>query len=207
MAGQTARAEPPPGPPPHDALWRWRRNPLRRPADVALAWTGLVLLLTVLAGAPAAALWAGDTALRHYRESAERQARTRHLVPAVLLRDAPRHPEPGSAEARETRYPVAVRYTPPGGRPRTARTEVVPGLRAGSTVRVWAGPDGRLAGPPPGPGEIRSRAAGWALLAAVGVAAAGGTAYHMAGRALERRNLARWDEAWAAAARSWTIRP
>ncbi|MEU0738864.1 hypothetical protein [Streptomyces sp. NPDC006134] len=207
MAGETVRAEPPPGPPPRDVLWRWRRNPLRRPADVVLAWTGLVLLLTVLAGVPAAALWAGDTALRHYRESAERQARTHHLTTAVLLRDAPRHPEPGSAEARETRYPVTVRYTPPDGRPRTARTEVVPGLRAGSTVRVRVGPDGRLGEPPPDSGEIRSRAAGWALLAAMGVAAAGAAAYRVAGRALERRNLARWDAAWAAAARSWTISP
>lgn len=207
MAGEIPCAQPPPGPPRRDALWRWRRNPLRRRADALLAWTGLGLLLTVLAGAPAAALWAGDTAHRHYRASAEELARSHRPTTAVLLRDAPRHPEPGSAEAGETRYPVTVRYAAPGGRPRTGRTDVVPGLRAGSTVRVWVGPGGRLTAPPPDAGEIRSRAAGWALLAAVGVAAAGACAYGVTGRVVERRNLARWDTAWAVAARRWTISP
>ncbi|MGZ3102265.1 Rv1733c family protein [Streptomyces sp. H72] len=214
MAGETPRAQPPPLDPapaagrhPHLVLWRWRRNTLRRRTDRLHAWIALGLLLAVLAAAPAAMFAAGDAAHRHYRALAEHQARTRDHRPAVLVHDAPRHPEPGSAEAKRTRYPVEVRYTGPDGAVRTAETDVEPGLPADSTVLVWADAAGGLTGPPLTGDQVRSRATGWAILAFLGVALTGLAAHGATGVLLHRINLAHWDAAWAVTEPRWSRAP
>ncbi|KUN40962.1 hypothetical protein AQJ30_03420 [Streptomyces longwoodensis] len=186
---------------------RLRRNPLRRRTDLFRAWLGLGLVLAALAATPAALFWAGDTAHRHYARTAQQQAATRHDTHAVLLEDARRHPEPGSAEERRTRYPVKVGFTDAGGVARTATTDVRPGLTRGSTVHVWAGPDGELTGPPLDAGQVRSRAMGWAVLGALAVQGAAAAAYGVAARVLERRDLAAWDAAWRETAPRWTTSP
>ncbi|MFF9266866.1 hypothetical protein ACF1G3_07780 [Streptomyces rochei] len=214
MAGEIPRAQPPPAEPdpvrdahPYVLLWQWRRNPLRRRTDRLRAWIALGLALFVLLAAPAAMYAVGDTVHRHYRSTAEHEARTRDQRPAVLVHDAPRHPEPGSDEARETRYPVEVRFTGPDGAVRTGTTDVEPGLPADSTVLVWVDAAGEITGPPLTADEIRSRTMGWALLAFLGVVLAGLAAHGVAGRVLHRRNLAGWDAAWADTARRWTKAP
>ncbi|MEU7381417.1 MULTISPECIES: hypothetical protein [unclassified Streptomyces] len=217
MAGGIPRAQPPPeGLSPDDplpdelprrVLWRLRRNPMRRPSDLAQAWIGLGVLLAVLAGTPVALFFVGDTALRHYERAAEHQRRTRWQTTAVLLHDAPRHPEPGSEEAKGTRYPVPVRFTDPGGLARTARTDVEPGLPAGSPVDVWADTDGRITAPPLSAAQVRSHSKGWAILAALAVPVTGAAVYGAAGLLLRRRNLAAWDSAWARTAPGWTPSP
>ncbi|WP_241678484.1 hypothetical protein [Streptomyces lasalocidi] len=188
-------------------FWRLRRNLLRRRADLFQAWLGLGLFLAALATTPAAMFWAGDTAHRHYARLAQQQAAARQHTPAVLLEDARGHPEPGSAEERRTRYPTEVGFTDPGGTARTATTDVRPGLPKGSTVHVWAGPDGKLTGPPLDAGQVRSRAMGWAVLGALAVQGAAAAAYGVAARVLERRNLAAWDAAWTETAPRWTTSP
>lgn len=183
--------------------WRLRRNPLRRRTDLLRAWFGLVLLPAVLAAAPAAGYLAADAAHRHYTVAAERHTQTRRHTTAVLVHDVPRHPEPGSAEEQNTRYPAEVRFTDAGGRTRTATADVPPGLRAGSTVHVWTDAHG-VHGPPPTPGQIHSRTMGWAILAALSVVAAGAAAYGAVAFALHRRNLAAWARAWSGTAPRWT---
>ena len=209
MAGDIPRAQPPPAPGrhPHLLLWRWRRNPLRRRTDLLQAWIALGLLLAVLVAAPAAMFSVGDSAYGHYRDTAEQQARTRDHVPAVLVHDAPRHPEPGSDEAKKTRYPVEVRFTRPDGNTRTATTDVEPGLPAGSTVLVWVDADGGVTEPPLTTEEIRSRTMRWAVLAFLTVALAGAAVYGITALALHRRNLAEWDTAWARTAPRWSRSP
>lgn len=210
MRPPSPQPSPPPSPPqelPRIMFWRLRRNPLRRGSDLAQAWIGLGLLLAVLAATPAAMFLAGDTAHRHYTRTAQHQAATRHHTTAVLLEDARRHPEPGSAEARRTRYPTKVRFTDPDGHTRTARTDVEPALPRGSTVRVWAGTDGKITDPPLSAGQIRSRAMGWALVTGLGVHAAAAAVYGAAARVIQRRNLAAWDTAWAETWRRWTTSP
>ncbi|MEV7796303.1 hypothetical protein [Streptomyces sp. NPDC087512] len=211
MAGEIPQAQPPPEPGPrrhpYVALWRWRRNPLRRRTDRVQAWIALGLLLAVLAAAPAAMFAVGDTAYRHYRDTAAHQERSRDHLPAVLVHDAPRHPEPGSEEAKKTRYPVEVRFTGPDGTPRTGKADVEPGLTAGSTVRVWADSAGRITEPPLDTGQIRSRTMGWAILAFLGVVLTGLAAHAATGLVLHRRNLAQWDQAWATTAPRWSRFP
>lgn len=208
MAGGPTRAqapaqEPPPEDLPRIVLWRLRRSPLRRRTDLAQAWIGFGLLLAVLAGAPAAMFLVGDTAYRHYARTAEQEARTRQPTTAVLLHDAPRHPDPGSAEAEESRYRAEVRFTDVTGHPRTAKTDVRPGLPAGSTLRVWTDTRGRITGPPLTTDQIRDRSMGWAVTAFLTVTFAGGIAYAVTDRVLRHHHLAAWDAAWARTAPRW----
>ncbi|WP_435860929.1 Rv1733c family protein [Streptomyces spiralis] len=184
--------------------WRLRRNPLRRRTDLFQAWLGLVLLPTVLAAAPVAAYLAADAAHRHYTHTADRHTQIRRHTTAVLVQDAPRHPEPGSAEEKNTRYPAEVRFTDAGGRTRNATTDVPPGLRAGSTVHVWADAHGGIHGPPLTPDQIRSRTMGWAILAALSVIALGSAGYGAVTLVVHRRNLAAWATAWSGTAPRWT---
>lgn len=200
MAGETPPAQPHPRP----LLWRRRHNPLRRRTDTLQAWFGLGALIAVLAVAPVAAVLVGDTARRHYEDTARHQNLTRYETDATLVRDAPRHPEPGSDEEKRTRCPVEVRVVTREGRTRTARAEVRPGLTAGSTVRVWVTADGEATDRPLTREEVRSRTLGWALLAAIGVALTGAAAHALTALALRRRNLADWDTAWAETAPRWT---
>nr|WSZ14618.1 hypothetical protein OH837_15435 [Streptomyces canus] len=207
MARATPPAHPPAHPPeelPRILLWRWRRNPLRRRTDLAQAWIAVGLFLTVLAATPVAMFLLGDTAYRHHKETARRQAATRYDTPAVLVHDVPRHPEPGSYEAKKTLYPATVRFTDPTGTSRTAKTDVAPALTAGSTVRVWVNADGKITDPPLTMEQVRNRAMGWALLAAMAVPVLGAAVHGYAHRRLERHHLAQWDAAWADIAPRWT---
>ncbi|QKW28525.1 hypothetical protein HUT11_22260 [Streptomyces seoulensis] len=201
----------PDGPPPADlpriTLWRLRRNPLRRRTDLIRAWLALGLFLTALAAAPAAMFLAGDAACRHYTATAAAQQRTRAPTTAVLLRPAPRHPEPGSAEARRTRYPVEVRFTDPGGQARTTKTDVTPGLPAGATIDLWTDTHGRVTAPPLTWDQIRSRSLGWAILAFLAPPAVAATAYATAALTLHRHDLRSWDRAWREAPPTGTPPP
>lgn len=200
-------AQPPPEELPRRVLWRWRRNPLRRRTDLVQAWIGLGLFLAALAATPAAAILGGDAAHRHYARTAQHQAQTRHETTAVLLHDAPRHPEPGSPEAKKTLYPVKVRFTGPDGRIHVAQADVRPQVPAGSTIRVWAGTDGTLTDPPPTVEQVRNRGVAGAVIATLAVHVTAAAAYGATHHLLQRRNLAAWDAAWAATAPRWTTSP
>jgi hypothetical protein len=187
--------------------WRWRRNPLRRPSDLFQAWIGLILAITVAITAPLAA-WAVGTAVQdRLTATGSEQARTGRRTTAVLLKDAPRHPEPGSAEARETQYPAKVRYTAPDGTTRTATTDVDPSLPAGHRVPVWTNAEGKLTKPPMPPDEIRNRAVGSGALTAITVLVTGTLAYRLTARVLDQRRMRAWEAAWQQTARRWTTSP
>jgi hypothetical protein len=187
--------------------WRWRRNPLRRPSDLLQAWIGLILAITVAITGPLAA-WAVSTAVHGaLTATAKEQARTGRHTTAALLNDAPGHPEPGSAEARETQYPVKVRYTAPDGTARTATTDVNPALPAGHRVRVWTNAEGTLTKPPMPPDEIRNRAVGAGALTALAVLITGTLAYRLTARVLDQRRMRAWEAEWQQNARRWTTSP
>ncbi|MFF7140390.1 Rv1733c family protein [Streptomyces nodosus] len=204
MASEIPPAQPPPEEPRRVLLWRWRRSPLRRSGDLVRAWLGLGLLLTLLGAVPTAVLLAGKAAHRHLHQTAEQAALSGHHTDAVLLHDALRHPEPGSAEANATRYPAKVRFMDPGGRTRTGQAHVEPGISSGSTVRVWVDAHGEITDPPLTGEQIRTHALGWATLAGMAVTLFGALFYGVCRRRLERRNLRAWDAEWAETAPRWT---
>ncbi|USQ85721.1 hypothetical protein NFX46_19325 [Streptomyces phaeoluteigriseus] len=202
-----ARATPPAHPPeelPRVLLWRWRHNPLRRRTDLAQAWIAVGLFLAVLAGIPTAMYLVGDAAYRHHKETARHQTATRHHTSAVLVHDAPRHPEPGSDEAKKALYQVSVHFTDPRGHTRTAKTDVEPALTAGSTVRIWVKDEGKITDPPLTTEQVRNRAMTYAVLAATAIPVLGAATYGYANHRLGRHNLAKWDSAWADTAPRWT---
>ncbi|WP_394436903.1 Rv1733c family protein [Streptomyces sp. SGAir0957] len=201
------REIPPAHPPeelPRVVLWRWRHNPLRRPTDLAQAWIAVGLFLAVLAATPAAMSLVGDTVHRRLTEAARQQTATGHATSAELLHDAPRHPEPGSDEAKEARYPVTVRFIDPRGAVRTARTDVEPASSAGSTVRVWVDAEGRITDAPLTTQQIRDRAMGRVVITAIAVPLFALGVYAYVDRRIERYHLARWGASWARVAPGWT---
>ncbi|MGY1439962.1 Rv1733c family protein [Streptomyces reniochalinae] len=203
MTGEIPFAQPPP-PPRRTVGWRWRRSRLRRPTDRLQAWIGLGLLLAALSATVATALLAGRAAHQQLRHTADAQARSRHLTPAVLVQDAPVHPEPGSDEEKETRYPVTVRYAGPGGEQRTGQAEVSPGLPSGARVRIWVDGDGSVADPPMTRAHIHRRVLVRALLASAPVPLAAAAVHRLIDRGVQRRNLAAWEKEWAETAPRWT---
>ncbi|WP_449348930.1 hypothetical protein [Streptomyces shaanxiensis] len=64
--------------------------------------------------------------------------------------------------------------------------------------------EGKLTDAPLTPQQVRDRAIGYAVLAAMTVALLGAAAYAYAHHRLERHNLAGWDAAWARTAPRWT---
>lgn len=175
------------------------RNPLRRRIDRLQAALMAGLLAAFLAGAPlltiAATGWVHAAGVRE-----QHAQRSWQQVPVVLAQDAPRQ-----ALFRHWSPPALVGawWVPPGERARSAKVPVPPGGHAGSTVWVWAGRSGPLAGAPLTGDQITARviATGIVVPAALVIVMLG-----LAGaarRLLDRRRLAAWGTAWASAAPRW----
>ncbi|MFJ3309856.1 hypothetical protein ACIPSA_44030 [Streptomyces sp. NPDC086549] len=180
-------------------LWRWRRNPLRRRADVVEAWVVLgAWLLTVLAGVLAGLVTARSVEYGLARERVE----WRPVVARVVGK------APGSS-ASETETGVGervwakVRWTVADGSSHTGQARVAPGSAADAPVTVWTDPQGHLVTRPVtvSQGHFRSGLIG--VLAGVSTAAVP----FIAGRALrarlERRRMDRWDAEWARLGPQW----
>ncbi|MGJ5749743.1 Rv1733c family protein [Streptomyces puniciscabiei] len=180
-------------------LWRWRRNPLRRRADVVEAWVVLgAWLLTVLAGVAAGLVAAGTVEHGLARE----RAAWRPVVAHVVERAPGTSPMHRHATAGE-RVWAKVGWTVADGSTHTGQVRVEPGSRAGTPVTVWTDPQGRLVGRPASASEAAFR--GNLIGCLVGVSAAavplvGGLA--LRGR-LERRRMRAWDTEWARLGPQW----
>ena len=180
-------------------LWRWRRNPLRRRADVVEGWVVLgVGLLTVLAGALAgltAARWMAH-GLAHER-TGWRPA-VAHVV-ATAREASPARKDRSTGE----RVWTEVRWTAPDGSARTGRVLVVPGSRAGTPVTVWTDRRGHLVGSPVTADQAALRSALVGGLAGAGTALVPFTGGLLLRARLERRRLAAWGAEWARLGPQW----
>jgi len=178
------------------------RNPLRRRTDRLQACIMAGLLAAFLTGAPLIALaaggWVHTAGLREQREQ-----RSWHQVPAVLLQTAPRaafrHWSPGAR--------VQAWWTPPGGRRQTGTVPAPPGARAGSTVHVWADRSGPVAGTPLTGDEITARAITAATLAVACLAIVMAAVGRAARGLLDRRRLAAWEADWTSTGPHWMQHP
>jgi len=179
-------------------LWRWRRNPLRRRADVVEAWVVLgAWLLTVLV-----AVAAGLAAARSVEHGLAAERATWHPAVARVVQKAPGKP----AHQRTTegeRVWTTVRWTVADGSAHTGRVRVAPGSRAGTAVTVWTDPRGHLVTRPATVSEARLRAVLIGGLFGVSGAAVPFVGGMMLRRRLEHRRMAGWDAEWARLGPQW----
>ncbi|MFJ4600615.1 Rv1733c family protein [Streptomyces griseoluteus] len=178
-------------------LWRWRRNPLRRRADVVEGWVLVgAWLLTLLAGTVAGFMAARTVE----RDLAQERAATRPMVAYVVAH------APGPSGARGPtgeRVWTEVRWTAPDGALRTGQVRVTPGAAAGAPVVIWTDDHGRLANRPATPTEATVRAAFIGTLAATAAAVVPFAAGRRLLARLERHRLSRWDTEWSRLGPQW----
>ncbi|OLZ71992.1 hypothetical protein AV521_08595 [Streptomyces sp. IMTB 2501] len=180
-------------------LWRWRRSPLKRRADVMEAWVVLgTWLLTVLAGVSAGLVAA------HSVENglAKERADWGPVVARVVGRAPGEAPLHGHTSAGD-RVWAEVRWTVADGSAHTGQVRVRPGSKAGTPVTVWSDPQGHLVNRPTSAAEAAFRGALIGCLVGVSAAAVpfiGGLAVRAR---LERRRMDAWDTEWARLGRQW----
>ncbi|XDV67530.1 hypothetical protein AB5J51_33705 [Streptomyces sp. R33] len=192
-------------------VWRWRRNPLRRPTDLFEAWLAFAALVCVLLVAPAVGAVAGLEVDGTLQRAAREQRQERYLVPAVVVRPAaePASGAGASADASTQRQSpqrtqIVASWTAPDG---SSHQGTVPAAeeppRAGERFRIWTDTQGRLVGRPLDASSASAHAAVVGLAAAVGAAALVETVRRLVVRRLMHRRYIRLDRAWAAAGPDW----
>lgn len=181
-------------------LWRWRRNPLKRRADVVEAWVVLgACLLTVLAGVLAGLAAAGSVEHGLARE----RATWRPTVARVVAQVPGRSPAHSSHASSGEQVWAEVRWTAVDGSAHTGRIRVEPGSRPGTPVTVWTDPRGSLVNRPATASEAAFRSVLIGLLVGSGAAAVPlVTGLAVRGR-LERRRMEAWDAEWARLGPQW----
>ncbi|MFJ8163897.1 hypothetical protein ACIRBY_23620 [Streptomyces sp. NPDC096136] len=192
-------------------VWRWRRNPLRRPTDLVEAWVACVALVCVLLVAPAVGWAAGLRVDGILQRAAHEQRQERYLVPAVVVRPAAEPSAPAGADAEPSaqrtapaRTTIVASWTAPDG---SSHEGAVPAAeeppRPGDRFRIWTDIRGRLVGQPLDPGAASFHAAMAGLAAALTAAALTETLRRLVVRRLMHRRYVRLDRAWAAAGPDW----
>jgi hypothetical protein len=172
-------------------------GPLKRTSDRLQALSRVLLLLTVLAVVPLAAL-VGSAVSGHLQQVARQQQAERTSVPATLLFDAA-----GTTSGSADGVATTASWAGADGVPRTGRVPAPAGSRAGSVVRVWVDASGGLTTAPIGDGDIAADA-----VAAVVLGPGTGLALVALGHVvlvtvLDRRRARRWAEGWAAVEPLW----
>ncbi|MFE3656110.1 hypothetical protein [Streptomyces sp. NPDC059165] len=182
-----------------------RSAPLRRTSDVLEAWASLVLGAVLFLGAPAAGLAAGWTVYTEGRATVAEQTATRHRVHAVLAKDAPPPNPSADGTTDDAKYPVAVRWSDPGGS-REAVAPVPAGLKRGDPVDVWLDDRGRGTEAPAAVEDV------WLNTVAAGSGAAAIAAVSAAGlrlavrRTADRHRMTEWEREWARTEPVWSGR-
>ncbi|WP_266599894.1 hypothetical protein [Streptomyces sp. NBC_01214] len=196
-------------------VWRWRRNPLRRPTDLFEAWVAFAALVCVLVVAPAIGWVAGLRVDGTLQQAAHQQRQERHLVPAVVLRPAPESAVAAGASASASadtstqrtaphRTQIVAAWTAPDG---SSHQGTVPAAEEpplpGERFRIWTDARGRLVGQPLDPSAAVFHAGMAGLAAAICVATLVETVRRLVVRRLMHRRYIRLDRAWAAAGPDW----
>ncbi|MEV0172073.1 hypothetical protein AB0I00_13260 [Streptomyces sp. NPDC050803] len=180
-------------------LWRLRRNPLKRRADVVETWVLLAACaLTVLVGVVVGLTTAGSVEHGLARERAEWRP-----VEARLTDRATGAFDPHATASGGALVWAKVSWTAPDGSFRTGQARVRQGSEAGTAVTVWTDREGRLVTEPATASQARVRAALAGALVGACAAALPVVGGRMLCGPLERRRVDRWDTEWARFGPSW----
>jgi hypothetical protein len=175
-------------------FWRWRRNPLKRRSDVVEAWVVLVVAVLMVCGLPLAGVLAGlhvGNELQHQREERKRTT-------AVLAEEASAWQAGGYV-----RFQATVRWRASDGREHTAKAEVGPARKAGSTTWIWTDGKGRLTGEPPTQAQAESASALAGVLAAGGAGALVLGVRWVVRLGLDRHRAIALEQEWARVGPQW----
>ncbi|MFF4899906.1 hypothetical protein [Streptomyces sp. NPDC001068] len=180
-------------------LWRWRRNPLKRPGDALEAWVLLgAWLFTLVAG-----VVGGLAAARSVEDGLARERAQWHPVVAHVLDRAPGRPGPESGSSGGERVWARVGWTVSDGSAHTGQARVAAGSAIGTPVTVWSDPQGHLVTRPATASEAHVRSALIGGLVGLSTAAVPFVAGLVVRGRLERRRMDRWDAEWARFGPQW----
>ncbi|GHF70094.1 hypothetical protein GCM10010218_59290 [Streptomyces mashuensis] len=188
------------------ALWRWRRNPLRRRSDALEAWTGVAAVVLMLLLGTAAGWSAGARAHQALQHTVREQQRHRHAVSATAVRLLPGSTDaPGRepAAGRDGYRRVLARWPGPDGRERTGAVAVRQALAPGGRFALWTDEHGRASSRPLDAGTATAHAVLAGLAAAGAAAGLVEGARRLAVRRLVRQRYQQWDRAWQLAGETW----
>ncbi|KUF14638.1 MULTISPECIES: Rv1733c family protein [Streptomyces] len=188
-------------------LWRWRHNPLRRPTDIAEAWTALVALFLILVAAPVTGAVTGLLTHDALQRAVTAQREARHSVTATVLQRhdrPPLDPDPETSSARDAHRRVLASWSAPDGSGHTGTVAVnLKSPHPGDRFRIWTDAEGHVVGRPLDAATATTHAA----LAGFGAALVCGGLVEGGRRLvvwrLVRRRYARWDQAWNNAGPDW----
>jgi hypothetical protein len=178
------------------------RNPLRRVTDRIETVVATVLVAAFLAGAPLAALAAGDSAHAAAQRAEFGQQAARREVSATLL------PGP-SSRATDTSDMVdwadAARWVAPDGQTATADLPVPVETRGlPATMPVWSTLNGQLVPPPLNGVQVTWLAVLAAAFSFIAVAVALFLSGLTARLLLNRHRMAAWDADWRTTGPRWS---
>jgi hypothetical protein len=182
---------------------RLDRNPLRRKTDRIETVVLGVLLAGFLAGAPFAAVAAGNWTYASSARKAQAQRAVIHPVQAILLQSASswnEYPEGG------TLPDATARWRAPDGQLRTGTVYLPDGGAAGSKKLIWVNRSGQQTDPPLQPSQIAGRVGLAETIAVVALAVVLAVPGGLTWRTLDARRLAGWDADWLATGPRWSPR-
>lgn len=180
-------------------LWRWRRNPLKRPGDTLEAWVLLgAWLFTLVAG-----VLGGLAAARSVDDGLARERAEWHPVVAHVMDRAPGGSAPKSPSSGGERVWARVGWTVADGSAHTGQARVAAGSNVGTPVPVWTDPQGRLVTRPATASEAHVRSALIGGLVGLSAAAVPFVAGLVARGRLERWRMDRWDAEWSRLGPQW----
>jgi hypothetical protein len=167
--------------------WGFDRNDLRREADRAQMFYGLLLLVIFLAVTPPISARAVQVVYHSGVRAEQHEAAARHRVDATVVKIRRLH----------TGREVTVAWTAPDGTPRSGHYTTWRGAILGDHPKVWAGA-GSVGEHPP---RTHSRTIGDTAAAGASTVVAAGSPllglYLLLRRLYDRRRYRLWDEAWA----------
>jgi hypothetical protein len=185
------------------------RNPLRRASDRIESAATIVLLSILLIATPALACDAGDAIYQHGVRVERAEQRARVQTRAVVLEVARDTAYVGTDGTVPVVRRVPARWTAPDGAVKvgdiTATAGAVP--PPGTAVTIWLNSaTGRVVDPPRRHGVTVVQTAVMMIVVALAVALPAIAAHRTFRQALDRRRLARWQEAWIRVEPQWSGR-
>ncbi|SEL51997.1 Rv1733c family protein [Streptacidiphilus jiangxiensis] len=176
---------------------------LRRGSDLVQSLLGRLLLVAVLGVLPLTAATVGVQQYHAVVRASQAQARTRHLVTAHLLADAPA--ASGNADL-SGQVPALAGWTTPNGAVHGATVKAWPGQAAGTPVQVWIGPDGSRTTAPATQAQAALRGFQFAAGTAAVMALLCVLVWKGSRLVLDRYRYAQWEAEWARVEPGWSRR-